>query len=335
MWVPTSHVAAALLGNCKSFKPSLVPPQAKCLHQDPSNCYAPTDPLYPATSNGLNQTVRNYMVQALIFSGQSPAKIANGRFQFIWNVGRNDVEHGTHVVGNLLRHYAQKAMNTAILIEGCLLALIFLFQEWMFAFLRPEARAGVDEIKWVAQMFSRLPEKMVRGERGLGSLRPTTGLGCGLRRDGAGAAGVWQACMWQVSPGTPTPSPTQALSALQLLPEKLDINIMDDSFQQHEARTCSHCCVSRVICLRLGPPHRSRPPRVSCPAGATHVVVRGGVGAHHDLLPEAGAWPRVPELPAVQGVEGGPRPADAQGDAARLLPLNVARRARQAACRSS
>lgn len=235
-----------------------------CLRADASECYPEGHPWHPLTSEGLNQTMQSFVVEAQVFAGQpeEEADPSSGRFWYLWDVGTKDVAQGIervsqraqsssdmqdtlhtrlwtlspaelckclflpgkpwdvlrakqlmtssswlHVltsclcelqVGNLLIVEAEHFMNIALFLEGCLIALMLTVQVciraliaralqlcnvvqaaviipvkqlnfgasgaqcWLYWVLKPEVRAGKDEVKWAAQMLSRLPEKMVR-----------------------------------------------------------------------------------------------------------------------------------------------------------------------------
>lgn len=69
-----------------------------CLRKDKDTCLQPGDPNYAKSVEGLNQTMRTYVVEALMFAGQDPSTFSKEQFEYLWYIGSIDLEDGVHRV---------------------------------------------------------------------------------------------------------------------------------------------------------------------------------------------------------------------------------------------
>lgn len=127
------------------------------------NCGPPGSLQHALMSDGLSQTVRNVVDRAQLMASTSDASLADGTLaSFVWDASQGYLEPGTRRLTGILRDLGEQRIQIAVILEGCLLALNAGLLLWVHVMVRPEVRAGHDELKWAARLLCRLPESMVR-----------------------------------------------------------------------------------------------------------------------------------------------------------------------------
>eukprot|EP00775_Hariotina_reticulata_P007071 gene7071-7284_t len=67
-----------------------------CMRDDPSTCFPPSHKYYAATHNGLDAMASRFIEETELLLADQPGdiNISNTRFEYIWQVGQDDLSHG-------------------------------------------------------------------------------------------------------------------------------------------------------------------------------------------------------------------------------------------------